>query len=571
MIKKLIIISGFLLFLFVFSSLTFSQQNISVEKINIFEVDVTINKNGTIDVKEKIEYDFGAEYKHGIIRQIDLFKTNQDGKKYILDYNVHNVTDEKGVSYDFETNLDKKSGFYIIKIGDPNKTIKGLNTYVISYNVTGALTYFSDHDELYWNATGDKWTIPVLESISKISLPLTVKNNEINSVCYTGIYGSKESDCSISSESNIISITSNNELKSNEGLSFVIGFPKNNVAVIEPRLYTPFWESIFGKMLKFFLISVLVVAIILWYVFYPIYIIYRWFRHGRDPSALIGKVSAWFDPPKSKKGRSLTPAETGSIIDEKVHLRDISSAIVDLARRGYLKIKEKKKKDFYFIKRKKYEGDKKLLLFEKELLQGIFSSSKNVRLKDKKLYSTISTVKEEIYNQLVNDGFFPKNPEKIRNFYILISILGLVTVNIPLALISAIFGRIMPRKTLDGVNASNVAHSLKSFLISQDRQLEFQAKNQMFFEKLLPYAVAFGVEKVWARRFQDINMKEPDWYSGQSTTFNSIIFANSLNSSFKSVATSATPTTSSSGFSSGSSSGGGFSGGGGGGGGGGSW
>ena len=92
------------------------------------------------------------------------------------------------------------------------------------------------------------------------------------------------------------------------------------------------------------------------------------------------------------------------------------------------------------------------------------------------------------------------------------------------------------------------------------------------FEKLLPYAVAFGVEKIWAERFKDIDIKPPDWYEGKDmTVFNSVIFASSLGRSLSSFRSSATPTTSSKGFSSGFSSGGGFSGGGGGGGGGGSW
>jgi len=92
----------------------------------------------------------------------------------------------------------------------------------------------------------------------------------------------------------------------------------------------------------------------------------------------------------------------------------------------------------------------------------------------------------------------------------------------------------------------------------------------MMFEKLLPYAIAFGVEKVWAKRFQDLNIGQPDWYQGASPgILNSYVFVNSLNSSMKSFKMATTPTRSSSGFSSGF--GGGFSGGGGGGGGGGSW
>ena len=92
----------------------------------------------------------------------------------------------------------------------------------------------------------------------------------------------------------------------------------------------------------------------------------------------------------------------------------------------------------------------------------------------------------------------------------------------------------------------------------------------MFFEKLLPYAIAFGVEKVWFKRFENVNLKQPEWYSGYyGGNFSNYAFANSLHSSFSTITSAARPETSSSGFSSGMS--GGFSGGGGGGGGGGSW
>jgi len=144
--------------------------------------------------------------------------------------------------------------------------------------------------------------------------------------------------------------------------------------------------------------------------------------------------------------------------------------------------------------------------------------------------------------------------------------------NFPLALIAFTFGRAMPRKTIFGVESANISKSLKNFLTSQERQLEFQAKNQTMFEKLLPYAVAFGVERIWAQRFKDFQLKQPDWYSSYDSTrgFNSIIFASSLSSSMSSFRSAATPVSSTTGHSSGFG-GGGFSGGGGGGGGGGSW
>ena len=323
-----------------------------------------------------------------------------------------------------------------------------------------------------------------------------------------------------------VQFQSTRNLRAHEGLTIVVGFPKNIVSVLEPKEYIPFWQTIVGKILVF----IFFVIGFLWYIFYPIHIIYRWFKYGRDPSTRSsislrtrsgqvqsigqGIVRAWYDPPRTSSGRFLTPAEVGTLTDEMVHLRDVFSIIVDLARQGYLKIEEKKKKEFYFEKNKDFSNDKKLLDFEKTLLDGIFETKDKVKIKDLKLYQTICDIKQKIYDGLVKDSFFPKNPQKIRNFYIGIAVLAFITFNIPLAILSLIFGRIMPRKTEEGAGASNIGKSLKNFLSSQERQLEFQAKNQMFFEKLLPYAVAFGVEKIWADKFKDINLQPQEWYQG---------------------------------------------------------
>ncbi|KXK11228.1 MAG: hypothetical protein UZ22_OP11002000434 [Microgenomates bacterium OLB23] len=69
------------------------------------------------------------------------------------------------------------------------------------------------------------------------------------------------------------------------------------------------------------------------------------------------------------------------------------------------------------------------------------------------------------------------------------------TFNIHLVLICALFGNNMPRKTLKGARAAQQARALRNFLKSQERQINYQGNMQMLFEKLLPYAVAFGVEK----------------------------------------------------------------------------
>jgi len=556
-----------------------SSDPVTGEHIKNFDTNILLNKDGTINITEKINYDFDGLQKHGIYRKIPYTYTSKDkqGKKYKIDFTDFKVYDENNRNYSFS--VSTADDYLQLKIGDANKLITGLHTYIISYKVAGALNYFSDHDELYWNATGNEWLVPITNASATVSLPSELLNKSINVVCYTGSSGSTEKNCQSDYQGNKIIFKSEKILSSSQGLTIVLGFPVNIISVLQAKEVANFGDTMFGKLF-FKLLSLLFTLLILfWYIIYPVKIIVGWWRYGRDPKGMVGEARAWFEAPKLSSGRYLTPPEVGGLVDETVQIRDISSGIVDLARRGYLKIEERKKNDFYFIENKKYENDTSLLPFEKKLLAGFFSSSETTRIKDRRLAGTVQEVTDLIYEQMVNDKLFPKNPNSIRTFYAVIGVLALMTMNIPLALIAFTFGRAMPRKTLAGVDAANVAKSLKNFLTSQERQLEFQAKiyddlpagRQVMFEELLPYAVAFGVEIIWAERFKDINLKSPEWYSSYDSghAFNSIVFANSLNSSMSSFRSAATPVSSTTGHSSGFS--GGFSGGGGGGGGGGSW
>ncbi len=562
---KKVLVGLLLFFCFVFT--------VNAEEIKNFDSEININKDGSVDVRETIVYDFGDLERHGIFRTIPYIKTNNEGKKFQLEFSNFSLSDENNHSYEFKKITD--GGNISLKIGDPDKTITGINTYIIGYKVFGALTYFSDHDELYWNVTGNDWDIPIVSSDAFIKLPVEVKKADLKVSCFEGVSGSNENLCQYSYDRGTLHLNSARYLKSKEGLTVVIGFPINIVGRLEPKPYIEFKDTLLGKLLM----GLMGLIGLIWYVFLPFYIIYRWFKTGRDPKGTVGVTTAWYEAPKTPDNkRFLTPGEVGTLGDETVDLKDISATIVDLARRGYLRIEEKKKNDYYLIRLDGPRttgpvvqgGKEKLLEYEKLLIDKFFKKKTEIRLKGEHLSGEVEEVKKSLYADVVDEKLFSQNPETTRIIYFVIALVALFTGNLPLAFVSFIFGRVMPRKTIEGVNAFNVSKSLKNFLTSQERQLKFQADKQMMFEKLLPYAVAFGVEKIWARRFKDMNLKQPDWYQGYSGgTFNSYIFVNSLSSSMSSFRSAATPTRSSSGFSSGFS--GGFSGGGGGGGGGGSW
>ena len=588
--------------------LLLSPKITHAEQIDDFNVKIQVNKNGSIFVEEKIVYNFGELQKHGIFRDIPFLKTNKERKKFKLDITNIRITNQVGESYQYAMSNQNKN--LQIKIGSASQYVTGIANYYISYQVNGALTYFSDHDELYWNITGNGWQVPILNASAEIILPEQIIVSDIKSVCYTGNVSSTAQNCTIQNQDKMVVINANQPLSATQGLTTVVSFPKNIVAVVEPEPFVDFFDTILGKLL----LLLFGLLLLFWYVIYPIWLPIKWYLHGRDPKVETGVVRAWYDPPQTKDKRVFTPGETGTIVDESVDIRDVLATVVDLARRRFIRIEEKKKGDFYLIKLKEFSTDSSLPRnqkapsvnpemngelprsdhqnapsassglrglqeYEKKLLQGIFESETEVRLKDQELYETVEDVKKTLYQSLIKNGSFPDDPQKKRTFYNVVAGFALFTGNLFLVLMALIFGRVMFKKTKLGKEQTNVAKSLYNFLSSQSRQLEFQAKTnlpagrQVFFEKLLPFAVAFGVEKIWAKRFSNLKLTPPDWYRGyDNNTFTTVYFISSLNSSlnsFSSVSRPPTSSTSTSGFSSGFS--GGSSGGGGGGGGGGSW
>ncbi|MEI8270846.1 MAG: DUF2207 domain-containing protein, partial [bacterium] len=189
------------------------------EKINSFDSQIKINADASIIVNETIKYDFADTEKHGIYRDIPVRYNTALGEKSIK-LEVQSVTLD-GNKENYTTSLSGVNES--IKIGNAGLTIKGEHVYSIVYRVVGAIGYFDNYDELYWNITGNGWKVPILNSSSKIELPKDSKIIQLS--CYFGYLGSKEK-CDTSIEKNIANAFSSRILNSGEGLTFAVGFPK---------------------------------------------------------------------------------------------------------------------------------------------------------------------------------------------------------------------------------------------------------------------------------------------------------------------------------------------------------
>jgi len=537
------------------------------EKIKSFDVEIIIREDSSFLVKESIWYDFGVNPKHGIFRDIP---------KKGIEIKLLEITDEFGNPYPYKKSSWGKD--VSIKIGDPDRTIKGVHCYNISYEVRRALGFFDDHDELYWNVTGNKWQVPIKTSSAKIVLPQQISQADLKLDCFTGTLGSKGKQCFYKQERPQEIYFEAYSLAPRAGLTIVLGMPKG--IVLEP--------SPLEKVVWFLIDN--------WTFLLPIFVfifLFReWWQKGRD-FPLKKPIIAQYEPPDN-----LGPAEVGTIIKQKVENRSLSAIIVDLAIRGYIKIKEEEKpllfvyktKMYSFVKQKDFSKDESLRDYEKKLLQAIFGhkGKKDIVQLDslkESFYSHINPIKKDIYKGLSSEKYFISRPDRATSRMIgraiifwMLSFLVLyfgdvssfLLFGLPLIIsgfLFLIFAPFMPKRTRKGAEAYWKALGLKEYINTAERyRVKFQEQENIF-EKILPYAIIFGIADKWAGAFEGIYTQPPSWYEGSfGTHFSAAVFAHSLDSSLSSMTSAFVSKPGGGGCG-----GGGFSGGGGGGGGGGSW
>lgn len=548
-----------------------------VEKILDYNVRMEIQKDSSLIITEDILYDFGNQRRHGIYRAIPIRYKDNKGFNYLIKLKVLSVTDDQNRSYKYKlTNEYKLSGKYLkLRIGDPNIYVTGLKRYLIKYKVKRGVQYFDDHDELYWDAIGTEWTVPIEAGRANVVLPEEVKKDQIRTKCFVGYAGSTEEErCAINIlDPKTIKFTGS-KFGIGEGMTIVVGWPKG---VVE--------RSRQKEILWFFQDN--------WPIFLPIPIFIilfvNWWKRGRDPKGR-GTIVPQYEPPDN-----LRPGEVGTIVDFSADLKDISATIIDLAVRGYLKIRETKPKKYEFIKLK--EADKDLYQYEKDIFKNIFEKKQTKKLSDikRRFYKHLETIYRHMYKLCVKKKYFLKNPKETKRIYYGLGILiiigsiiiSLITVSfyhflsfLISGIMVMIFGFFMPRRTKKGAIVYENIIGFKRFLaMTEKERLKFHQapeKKPEVFEKFLPYAMVLGVENQWAKQFKDIYKEKPDWYeSYHLRLFTAAYFVSALKTFSSETSTSLTPGLSSlgsdwyvgsSGFGDGGSVGGG-----GGGGGGGSW
>lgn len=572
--------------------LTGVRPALAAENIASFEARVSVSKDATIEVTERIVYDFGNDQRHGIFRVIP-YSYQAGTETYTADVTSVLVTDGEGAPLPFTESRD--SGELTLKIGDPDEYVTGAHTYVINYMVEGPFLYFDDRDEFYWNVTG-VWPTGIDRAQVLVELP--PGEPVLDAACYAGKEGTSqtcESDQRLVGEERAAYTATAVDLAPNEGFSIAVAFPAGTVRKIEqPWQEEHTWQPVTLAELPLF-----------WPVSIPVVVLismgYIWYRRGRDP-VRVGSIVTEFAPPKG-----LSPGVAGVVYNGSVENREISAEVVRLATEGFIRIHRIEEKIlwvfdvtdyvFEFTDASKHEADEVELLILEKLRQPEFAGSKTIEGRDvhgallSKMKQQFTKEKKEIeqklYDEVLSRRYFVARPDKVRTTYVLagIGILGLsilsfmfvdslhaallVGSGVVSGFIVGIIGIWMPARTHEGVRVLRHLKGFEQYLsVAEKDRLAFHnapEKKPELFDRYLPYAIAFGVESAWAEQFEGIYTEPPQWYSGGGSFAHGFALGaltSDLSSFSHDFAAAAAPQ--SSGSSGGGSVGGGFGGGGGG-------
>jgi hypothetical protein len=552
-------------------------------RVTEFHDNIAIDQAGGARVSERLTIEFEGEW-HGIHRTIPIEYPGPHGTNYTLLLKVVSVADGTGNELKYDSNTSK--GFRDLKIYVPGAT-DATKVVQIDYTVKNGIRYFDSYDEFYWNVTGNDWPVPIDHASASLRFPDGAAGS-LRAQSFTGAYGSAGHQATAEVNGADATFETTAPLPMRGGLTIDVYIPKGILK--EPGALTRLIWFLRSNPIIFLPFMTLAVMFLVWR---------QW---GRDPDPGMS-VAPMYEPP-----RNISPAEAGTLIDDTIHPRDITSTLVDLAVRGYLRIEEKDEKgllfhhkDYLFHLLKPREQWKDLAPHEQVMLENIYAGGgTETRLSALKnhFYTALPIIRTDIMSSLRKKGMYLLDPESANGY----SIVAAIVILIPFALaqftgranffssisslivavlISAViwwlFARQMTAKTIQGGRTRVEILGFQEFMnrVEADRLKRMPPDT---FEKFLPYAMALGVEHSWAQKFAGIIQNPPSWYVSPTPYvmggFNPMLFTNSMHSmssDMQQVFVSAPRSSSSGSGWSGGGGGGGFSGGGFGGGGGGAF
>jgi hypothetical protein len=537
-------------------------------RVTKFATTIHVEEDGSARVNEQITYTFTGQYQ-GVYRDIPVDYPGPSGSNYTLFIKLDSITDDSGNKLKYEKKTS--NGFLHLKIYVPGAT-DATSTVNIEYSVANGTRFFEDHDEFYWNVTGNDSPVSIESTSATIFFPPN-SSGQLRAQAYQGTFGSV-TPAMAAVEGPSASFEATGLLTLRGGLTADVYIEKG--VLRQPSAVTRFFRFVRSN-------PALTLPLWAFAVMFPM-----WWLKGRDPDPGIS-VAPMYEPPEK-----MGPAEAGTLIDGSVDPRDITSILVDMAVRGYVKIVETQHKgflsstkdyEFHLIKNRDQWND--LTDYERAMLDNVFSGGEVTLLSGLRnhFYTALPMIKSEIMNALKSKGMYTVDPDSANGYwglgflmvllpYVAGQVLGWSDFlsSVPLAIVCGlialaiiiIIGKQLTATSLKGARTQVQIKGFQEFMnrVDSDRLKRMPPDT---FEKFLPYAMALGVEHHWAKAFEGIIQNPPTWYqSSDGHMFSTFYFVNSLGSMATTASSTfvSAPRASSSGSGWSGGGGGGFSGGG---------
>lgn len=551
---------------------------VAEEKINSYDVAVTVQKDGDILVSETINVTVeGRDIRRGIFRDLPRYYADdtREGGKLPFRYDIRRVTrDGRREPHAVE----KEGNAYRLRIGDPDIFLDhGVHTYEIEYEVKNEIRYFEDHDELYWNVTGNYWLFPIEKASARVVLPSGAV--PIDMAAYTGGYGVAASNYTYRQSGGAHVFTTTQALAPGEGLTISLSLDKG---VIDPPSLADrgmLWWFRNGA-LAILLASFLGVLGFLFSSFQKV---------GQDPPK--PPVFPRYEPPEG-----YSPAAVHHIYYRGFRGHGaLLSTIMNMGVKGLVDIDASEKKKTTLTRK---QGDASVLKPEELALDGrLFGGKSTLTLGEK--YNASFTSAYQVFRKSLSRKYGKDYFRWNIGYTLVAAILTVATVGFAIsqavnwtgwhtlvvlafAAVNGLFMYLMPAPTPKGQKVRSEIAGFRLYLETAEK-LQMNAvkvgsdvpppMSLERYEAFLPYAMALNVEKPWTKYFERQLPEVAENYSPAWGHFGSRSFRNvggmndAIMSSMNTGVSSSLPQSSSSS----GSGGGGFSGGGGGGGGGGGW
>lgn len=388
-------------------------------------------------------------------------------------------------------------------------------TWTYHYRAEAAVLFFDEGDELRWYVFDAATAVPVAKARATVILPGSVPSANLTHAIEVG-YGVQTSVTSPAASTMVYEAAG---FPPYTKFWIVTGFPKGTVEFT--------WTA---DRVAAFVVPKLGFALPI-LVFLGMLLVWR--KRGRDEPAVM-HANYVSEPPSA-----LPPGLAGALIDEKVDTKEVIATIIDLARRGYLEITDTEKrgitrKTVTIFTRTRALDD--LKGFEARVARALFDNKHPDQVTSDQLknhfYTHVQPIISQVYEEVTKAGMFHVNPKRARNRWfgigtavaVVLALLNYIMYaadvtgwgwfmagSVVSVLIIWAFAPHMPQRTARGAQEQRRWEAFRNYLKDLTRFQDMESARENF-EKYLPYAIAFGVEKDWARRFEGLTVSSPDWY-----------------------------------------------------------